>query len=59
MFGLLKKDPSKKLTKERDRLLAQAMEVQRSGDLKAYARLIKEIETIEKQIDAINNTQNA
>ncbi len=55
MFGLFKKDPTKKLEKEYERLMERARDVQRSGDLKAYAVLIEESETILTKIDAINN----
>ena len=44
MFGLFKKDPIKKLEKEYLVLMEKAMEIQRSGDLKHYARLIEESE---------------
>ncbi len=53
MFGLFKKDPTKKLQKEYEALMAKAMEVQRSGDLKAYAKMIDESETILKKIEAL------
>lgn len=55
MFGLFKKDPTKKLEKEYERLMERARDIQRSGDLKAYAVLIEESETILNKIDAINN----
>lgn len=50
MFGMFKKDPIKKLQKEHEELLAKAMQVQRSGDLKAYAAMIKEAEELENRI---------
>ena len=55
MFGLFKKNPTKKLEKEYERLMEKARDVQRSGDLKAYAVLIEESETILNKIDAIRN----
>jgi len=55
MFGLFKKDPTKKLEKEYEQLMAKARDVQRSGDLKAYAVLIEESETILTKIDELNN----
>jgi len=55
MFGLFKKDPTKKLEKEYEKLMERARDVQRSGDLKAYAVLIEESETILTKIDAIKN----
>lgn len=55
MFGLFKKDPVKKLEKEYQLLTAKAMEIQRSGDLKHYARLIEESETIQMKIQELKN----
>jgi hypothetical protein len=55
MFGLFKKDPVKKLEKEYQVLMAKAMEIQRSGDLKHYARLIEESESIQMKIQELKN----
>lgn len=46
MFGLFKKDPVKKLESEYQKIMEEAMHVQRSGDLKAYAKKIEESERI-------------
>lgn len=54
MFGLFKSDPAKKLRKEYELLLEQARDIQRSGDLKAYARKLEEAERIWEQIEKIN-----
>lgn len=53
MFGLFKKDPVKKLEKEYQVLMEKAMEVQRSGDLRHYARLIEESEAIQMKIQEL------
>ncbi len=50
MFGLFKKDPVKKLEKEYAQLMEKAMAIQRSGDLKHYAKLIEEGEIIQTRI---------
>lgn len=55
MFSFLKSDPVKKLKKKRSKLLADATEVQRSGDLKAYARMMEEVDGIEKEIERLTN----
>ena len=55
MFGIFKKDPIKKLEKQYELLMEQAMEVQRSGDLKKYARMIEESEEIQNEIEALKN----
>ena len=57
MFGLFKKDPVKKLEKEYSNLMEKARDVQRSGDLKAYARIIAESEEILKKIDALSSAE--
>ncbi|MFK7936609.1 MAG: DUF6435 family protein [Saprospiraceae bacterium] len=54
MFGLFKKkDPAAKLEKEYEDLLARSTEVQRSGDLRAYAAMIEESEKLWARIEAI------
>lgn len=53
MFGLFKKDPIKKLEKEYAQLMEKAMHVQRSGDLKAYARLIERAEELQAEIERL------
>lgn len=55
MFGFFKKDPTKKLEKEYSTLMAKARDVQRSGDLRAYAALLEESEEILKKIDEIKD----
>ncbi len=55
MFGLFKKDPTKALEKEHARLMEEAMHVQRSGDLKAYAAKIAEAEAVMDKIVAARN----
>lgn len=54
MFGLFKKDPKKALQKELKIKSEEAMQVQRSGDLRAYAVLVQEIEEIEKKIHELS-----
>lgn len=53
MFGLFKTDPSKKLRKQYDILLEKGMQAQRKGDIRLYAELTNEAETLWKQIEAI------
>ena len=55
MFGFFKKDPIKKLEKEYADLMTKAMEVQRSGDLRHYARLIEESEVLQTKILTLKN----
>ena len=53
MFNFFKKDPKKKLEKIIAEKLEKARDVQRSGDLKAYARLMGEIDELQKKLDAM------
>ena len=58
MFGLFKKDPSKKLRKTYDMKLEQAMHAQRKGDIKTYSMLTAEAESIWEQIEAIEKASS-
>ncbi len=51
MFGIFKKDPIKELEKEYRKLMEEAMHIQRSGDLRAYADKIVEAEAIAQKIE--------
>lgn len=53
MFGLFKKDPIAKLQKEYEAKMLEARDVQRSGDLRHYARIMEESEEILKKIEAL------
>jgi uncharacterized lipoprotein len=53
MFGLFKANPSKKLRKQYDILLEKGMQAQRKGDIRLYAELTNEAETLWQQIEAI------
>lgn len=54
MINLLKSlfasDPNKKLTKLLERKRKEAVELQRNGDLRSYAKVMKEITDIEDEI---------
>ena len=50
MFGLFKKNPTKELEKKHQRLLEEAMSLQRNGDLKGYAIKIIEAEAVMDEI---------
>lgn len=53
MFGLFKSDPSKKLRKQYDIKLEQAMLAQRKGDIKTYSMLTAEAEALWEKIEAL------
>ena len=57
MFGLFKSNPVKKLEKHYADQMAKAMQVQRSGDLKLYAKLIEEAEAAADKIQAAKSQQ--
>ena len=51
MFGLFKKDPIKELEKQYEKMMEQAMHIQRGGDIKAYALKVAEAEELMKKIE--------
>lgn len=51
MLSFLKKDPIKKLEKQYQKLLSDAMQEQRKGDIRAYSDLVAKSEKLAKQID--------
>ncbi|MEZ4935167.1 MAG: DUF6435 family protein [Saprospiraceae bacterium] len=53
MFGLFKKNPTKQLEQEYAKLMEEARDIQRSGDLRAYARKLEEAEEVMKKIEAV------
>lgn len=53
MFGLFKKDPAKKLQKQYEKLLFDAMQLQRKGDIMGYSMTTQEAEKIREQIEAL------
>lgn len=59
MFGLFKKDPAKKLEKQYEKLLEEAMRLQRSGDIRGYAAKIAEAEEVQKQIEALEDQKGS
>lgn len=53
MFGLFRRDPCKKLEAEYRRLLEQARDLQRNGDIRGYAAIMSQAEDVAQQIDAM------
>ena len=47
--NIFKADPRKKLLKQRDRLYVEAVNLQRSGDLRSYGEVMKRIQDIEDE----------
>ena len=52
MFGLFKKDPLKKLQKEYEAKLEEAMHMQRNGKIREYSFLSSEAEEIRLKIES-------
>jgi len=53
MFSFLKKDPKQKLNEEYLKLLEDAMQSQRNGDIKTYSLLTEKAEQIKAKMDAM------
>jgi hypothetical protein len=51
MFSLFRKDPIKQSEKKYLQLMEEARDLQRSGDLKAYAQKIAESEELQQKIE--------
>jgi hypothetical protein len=58
MFGLFKKDPVKQLEKKYLKLMEEAMNIQRSGDIKGYAKKAAEAEEVAKEIEELKKKQS-
>ena len=48
--NLFKSDPGSKIRKERDRKYKEAVQLQRDGNLRGYAKIMKEIEELEETL---------
>lgn len=53
MFSLFKKDPVKKLRQQYNDKLQEAMNAQRNGDMRAYAELTEEAQSIFQEIERL------
>ena len=53
MFGMFNSNPTKKMRKQYNALLEKAMVAQRNGDMKSYAKIREESETLWSEIQAI------
>ena len=55
MFSFLKSDPVKKLKKDYEKKVAEAMNAQRNGDIKTYSSLISESEKMWDDIQKLES----
>ena len=53
MFGFLRKDPKKQLEQKLAKLLEEARDLQRRGDMPGFARKSAEAEEVGQQLDAL------
>lgn len=53
MFSFFKKDPIKKLENQYEKLMQEARDIQRSGDLRLYAEKIAAAEALQLKIEAL------
>lgn len=53
MFGFLKRDPVKKLEAEYHKLLEEARDLQRQGDIQAFAAKTAQAEDVARRIDEL------
>ncbi|QBF84643.1 Lacal_2735 family protein [Shewanella maritima] len=58
MFSFLKPDPVKKLEKQLDLILEQAMNAQRKGDIRQYSQLTLDADNLDKQIQKLKQNKN-
>lgn len=56
MFNLFKKDPVQKLHKKYLKLMEEARDLQRKGDIQAFARKSAEAETVMQEIEDLKKT---
>jgi hypothetical protein len=59
MLSLFRKDPLKKLQKNYEDKLEQAMHRQRNGDIRSYSTLMTEAEAIYKEIQNLEAKRDA
>ncbi len=55
MLSFLKRDPTKKLTKQYYEKLEQAMLAQRKGDIRLYSSITAEAEALKADIDRLKS----
>lgn len=58
MFGFFKSDPARKLRKQYEAKLAEAMQAQRNGDIRGYAELSAQADAIWKELEPLEKTRH-
>ncbi len=57
MFSIFKSNPTKKLEKEYRQMLEKARDIQRSGDLRLYAKVMEESEELWRKIESMKQQE--
>ena len=55
MFGIFRKDPVKKLKREYLRMMEEARDLQRGGDIQGFAKKTAEAEELAQRIEAMRD----
>ena len=58
MFGLFKSDPVKKHTKVYEKVLEEAMQAQRAGDIRLYSELSSEADKLYQKIKTLQSVNS-
>ena len=53
MFGLFRKDPTKKIQKKIQQKYTESVALQRNGKLREYGEIMKEIDTLEQELNRL------
>ncbi|MDG1048794.1 MAG: DUF6435 family protein [Planctomycetota bacterium] len=59
MFGFKKRDPAAKLRRDYESLMAEAVDLQRRGDIKGFAEKTREAADVEGQITQLEASKPA
>jgi hypothetical protein len=59
MFGFKKRDPAAKLRRDYEGLMAEAVDLQRRGDIKGFAEKTREAADVEDQITQLEASKPA
>ena len=56
MFGLFKKNPAQKLQKQYERLMTEARDLQRSGDIEGFAAKSAEADRVFAELERVRQS---
>ena len=57
MFGMFKRDPAAKVQKQYEAVMKEAIELQRSGDIRGFAAKSEEAAELEKRLAALETAK--